>query len=164
MNIFVTSMDPIESAKNLDDQRVVKMIVESAQMLSTSMNVRGLNGPYKTTHKNHPCTAAVTYNYENYKWLLSHFTALLEEYTYRYGKVHKCADYLPIFRAHEPLDINPHMLPYKLSLPNCSLFKDESDLITAYQKTMIEKWNTQKRKPRWTKRNGPTTFEHVPQE
>ena len=152
-------MEPVLSAQNLDDQRVVKMIVESAQMLSTSMNLRGLSGPYKTTHANHPCTVAVTHNAANYGWLLRHFGALIAEYTYRYGKTHKCASYFLTFYNNQPTDNGQ-----ELSLPNCSLFKDESDLITAYQKTMIEKWNTQKRKPKWTKRHGPTTFQHVPKE
>ena len=75
MNIFVTHLDPVKCAQNLDDKRVIKMILESAQMLSTSINVSGGKGPYKTTHVNHPCSVWVRSSNANYYWLLNHFQA-----------------------------------------------------------------------------------------
>ena len=55
MNIFVSSFDAREAAKALDDKRLIKMVLETAQILSTNINLAGLRqGPYKTTHQNHP--------------------------------------------------------------------------------------------------------------
>lgn len=67
------------------DKHVVKMILESAQIMSTVAN-----GPYKPTHVNHPCVVWARANRTNYNWLAMHALALCEEYTLRYGKVHKC--------------------------------------------------------------------------
>jgi len=57
MNIFVVSPDTMECAKALDDLRLNKMIIETAQLLSTAMRVQGYTGNdiYKSTHVNHPC-------------------------------------------------------------------------------------------------------------
>jgi len=97
MNIFVSSFDPIESAQFLDDKRVVKMCLESAQILSTVMNENGLNGPYKTTHKNHPIVKWVKESSENYWWLIEHFSALCDEYNLRFNKEHKCNQHYDTF-------------------------------------------------------------------
>lgn len=95
------------------NKHVVKMIVESAQMLST--NHRVLNGEmyygiskkgrkvkrwrldddylennlYMGVHVNHPCTVWARKSADNYNWLYEHFIALCDEYTHRYGKIHK---------------------------------------------------------------------------
>ena len=57
MNIFYLDKDPQQAAKYHCDKHVVKMILESAQMLCTVVNEisGGQVTPYKSTHKNHPC-------------------------------------------------------------------------------------------------------------
>lgn len=91
MNIFYLSNDPIESARFHVDRHVVKMILESAQLLSTAHYV--LDGPkfglYKPTHKNHPCAKWVRDTIYNYCWLYDLFCALCDEYEFRYNKIHK---------------------------------------------------------------------------
>lgn len=149
MNIFVTDSSPIVSAKNLDDKRLVKMVLETAQMLSTSMHVCGApNPPYKITHKNHPCSVWARSTKSNYQWLLDHFVALCDEYTHRYKKTHKCASLLSKFVNAKQFipdgDLQPHA--------NCSRLKDIETRL-AYRLTMISKWaedEENKRKPKWT--------------
>ena len=75
------------------DKHVVKMIIESAQMLSTAhreldCNLNNNDKLYKVAHKNHPSTKWVRENSAQYMWLYDHFVALCEEYTHRYGKTH----------------------------------------------------------------------------
>lgn len=93
MNIFVLDSDPIIAAKMACDQHVVKMVTESAQMLSTAHRVMGDkeydNILFKATHVNHPCNKWVRNNYWNYLWLWKHYNALGQEYTRRYNKSHK---------------------------------------------------------------------------
>lgn len=91
MNIFATSPCPIKSATYLQGKRATKMVLESAQLLSTALRVHGYEGDkaYKKTHLNHPCTKWVCESRENYKWLLDHFKALSEHFTKRSGKIHK---------------------------------------------------------------------------
>lgn len=69
------------------------MVLESAQLLSTAHRVLDEFVPehfYKTTHINHPCSKWTRESIENYWWLVEHFRGLLDEYTFRYGKKHKC--------------------------------------------------------------------------
>ena len=72
MNIFFLSEDPILAAEMSCDRHSIKMILESAQMLSTCLRQHGYDG----------------------EWVLSHAFALCREYTARYGKFHKSEDIL----------------------------------------------------------------------
>lgn len=87
MNIFVLSADPIQAARDQCNKHVVKMVLESAQLLVTAFP-KGVT-PYKHTHFNHPCAVWMRSSLSNYGWLLAHACELCNEYTRRYGKVHK---------------------------------------------------------------------------
>lgn len=99
MNIFYVDRNANSAAQALVDKHVVKMVLETAQLLSTAHRV--LDGDplpdgrenhlYKATHINHPSSKWVRQSNNNYNWLFAHFLALLDEYTYRYEKEHKCA-------------------------------------------------------------------------
>jgi hypothetical protein len=92
VNIFVVNENPYIAARNLCDKHVVKMIVESCQMLSTSDQLhRGLprNQRYKIAYQHHPCVRSLQ-NQSNYIWLTHHLRGLLQEYTARYSKHHSC--------------------------------------------------------------------------
>ena len=89
MNIFVLHRNPVTAAQMQCDKHVVKMILESAQMLCTVVRVLGIEAPYKATHKNHPCTIWARSSQQNWDWLVEHALALCAEYTKRYGKIHK---------------------------------------------------------------------------
>lgn len=114
MNIFYIDNDPTLAAQQMVDKHVVKMILETAQLLSTAHRILDgteyvgqsasgrkakrwrLDEPresvlYSATHINHPSAVWCRQSNNNYTWLYCHFVALLDEYTYRYGKVHKCA-------------------------------------------------------------------------
>ena len=89
MNIFVLSDNPIRAAYMQHNKHVVKMVLESTQMLCSAFEPEH-NPPYKRAFFNHPCTIWARTSKENYEWLLLHAIALSAEYNYRYGKVHKC--------------------------------------------------------------------------
>jgi len=89
MNIFVVDEDPEVAARQLCDKHVVKMILETAQMLCTVAHEQGWNAPYKKAHPKHPCTLWAGKSAENWSWLIAHGLAMAEEYTRRYGRVHK---------------------------------------------------------------------------
>lgn len=90
MNIFVLDKDPIKAAQLQCDKHVVKMILETAQLLC-SIYPEG-TAPYKRTHYNHPCAKWTRESWANYYWLYNHGIALCNEYTYRYNKIHKSMD------------------------------------------------------------------------
>lgn len=145
MNIFVTDKCPIESAKLLDSKRVVKMILESAQMLSTAIWEHGGIGFYRVTHKNHPCTIWTRKTRSNYNWLVQHFIALGDEYTKRYGKVHKSLGYLEAIKKGALLVPEGPLTPFA----NCTTYKHIEDTQLAYQLFMCDKWENDKRTPSW---------------
>lgn len=145
MNIFVSFSDPTLSAKYLDDKRVIKMILESAQLLSTAITVHGGKGPYKVTHKNHPCSIWCRETKANYDWLYEHFIALSQEYFDRYGKVHKCLSVSSELKQGRELVPDGTLTQF----PNCTIFKEESDVHLAYRTYLNYKWDIDKRKPTW---------------
>lgn len=97
MNIFYLDECPQIAAQYHNNRHVVKMILEQSQILSTAHHI--LDGPnenlYKPTHKNHPSAIWARTNRSNYWWLFQLYEALLEEYTYRYGKIHASSRLLP---------------------------------------------------------------------
>lgn len=90
MNIFAVDQNPLRSASDLCDQHIVKMPLESAQMLCTNLSLFNLAHDYKPCFKNHPCTIWARDSYDNMEWLIQHGLALCYTYTQRFGKTHKC--------------------------------------------------------------------------
>ena len=90
MNIFYLHRDPVKAARYQYNKHVVKMILESAQMLCTAHHHydKDTDVPYKKAHYNHPSTKWVRQSDEHYDWLYSHMLELGNEYTKRYGKEH----------------------------------------------------------------------------
>lgn len=170
MNIFVSSKSPIKSAKQLDNKRVVKMILESAQLLSTAMHFhinnapeafKNINIPYRSTHINHPCTIWVCKTRANYWWLFRHFISLCNEYQLRYGKTHKCYQYLGDFY------VGARVIPQGdlTQFPNCTsnkgkgiCFKHINDPVKAYKAYLSARWDTDTLKPKWTNRTIPEFY------
>jgi hypothetical protein len=137
MNIFYVHTDPLVAARSLCDKHVVKMILESAQMLSTAHHELGsaVDGMYKKTHANHPSNIWVRQNKQHYDWLYNHAIALCSEYTERYGKVHKTEGVLREYLSKFPKGLKntewqepPQCMPEEY---HCG------DSVTAYRKYYI---------------------------
>ena len=137
MNIFYLDECPVKSAQAQCDKHVVKMILETAQLLSTAHRVLDGDkyadhaGLYKATHKNHPSAVWVRECVANYHWTHLHLTALCAEYTRRYNKTHKTQ------RLLAPLAVVPSAISSNETLtdvPQC--MPDEykrSDAVDAYR-------------------------------
>ena len=68
------------------DQHVVKMILESAQMMCTTLSKHGFEVPYHPTHLQHPCVLWLDESYDNFLWLKELATELNAEYRFRYQR------------------------------------------------------------------------------
>lgn len=86
MNIFYVHTDPIVAARMLCDKHVVKMPLETAQMLCTVAAQHGHDVPYKPTHVHHPCVRWVASDRRAWDWLVEHGLELCAEYTRRYHR------------------------------------------------------------------------------
>jgi hypothetical protein len=107
MNIFLLSFNPKEAAEYHCDKHVVKMILETAQLLYSAHWVLDPSVlpelSYKLAHKNHPCSIWVRESLSNYMWLSELGYWLCQEYRFRYGnKTHKTESHLEWLRAYPP--------------------------------------------------------------
>ena len=180
MNLFILDNDPVKAAQLQCDKHVVKMIVESAQMLSTAH--RMLDGVetkrpsksgktmskywelnddreavlYKAVHMHHPCTIWTMETLANYKWHYDHFIALCNEYKYRYNKVHATDTLLRHYLYWPPSKIKTGKLtkqPLAMkSNPEC-MFDDVVKSYRAFYQTKQDRF-----KMAWTGREIPEWF------
>lgn len=135
MNIFYLDINPERAAKKMYNKHVVKMVLESAQLLCTAhllLDGDDADVPYKATHKNHPSAVWVRESAANYAWLYHHMIALGEEYTRRYGKKH-----LTILKCEGPLSKLPGgILDIGFTpMPQCmpDEYKVPGDSVAAYR-------------------------------
>lgn len=175
MNIFYISVDPVECTKWMINRHVVSQTKETAQLLSTAhrildgteyigksktgRNVKRWRLPdereqhlYSATHVSHPSAVWCRATNNNYIWLVDHFDALLNEYTYRYGKVHKCAALMPWVR-NPPSNIPVgNLTPVTPAMPD--EYKVPGDSVASYRnyyriaKARMHEWKNREA-PEW---------------
>ena len=158
MNIFYLSKDPWLAAEVQPDKMLVKMILESAQMLCTAHRVLDGEeyadrvGLYKKTHINHPCTIWARECSGNYWWLYTHFLGLGREYTYRYKRTH-----LSIKKLADPLYVMPKNITRGLMTKVAQAMPEQyknQDPIVAYRDYVVNekhyaKWSNGRGRPTW---------------
>ena len=161
MNIFFLSSNVKRCASYHCDKHVVKMILEYAQLLCTCHLLLDELNPsehpwlYKATHKNHPCSIWVRSSSENYKWLYGLFCELCDEYTHRYGKIHKTDT-----RLRSVLATLPNEIPQRDSFTNlpCCM-PDSCKFSTSTIENYREYYRIEKKHfCKWTKREIPKWF------
>ena len=169
MNIFVTDPSPQISAQVLPDKHIVKMPLETCQMLSIVCSdkwghgygqLHRINGePYKTekgAFRNHPCTIWANESIINTWWLVAHGISLCAEYTHRYGKVHSCEK--TILEAGSIIPLHKPTTPSSFTRAMPDEYKHDTsiDTFTAYKNYIRSKpWAASNylrdpsRKPDW---------------
>lgn len=181
MNIFYLSHNPVEAAQQHLDKHVVKMILESAQLLCTAHRLldgiqtkqskttrsgkirdvkryvlaNPLNNEvmYSATHINHPCAIWARDNINNYMWLYELFVALCDEYTFRYGKKHKTDTLMRELLKSAPLSI-PHT-PFTPPAQAMPVEYKHSDPVVAYRQYYL---GAKAKFAKWTRRSTPVWF------
>jgi hypothetical protein len=162
VNIFRLSGDPYTCAEMHCDQHVVKMVLETAQMLSTAWRMTPDDNEYadkhhlyKETHKNHPSAMWVRHGVLNYFWTVHLLEHLCKEYTHRYNKHHASERLLPAFKDACP---NPTtFIKFPIPFPQCmpKKYKVEDDPVAAYrnyywrEKARFAEWNRGRPAPSW---------------
>jgi len=158
MNIFVLNLIPRLAAQAHCDKHVVKMILETAQLLYSAHHVAGgplPDGAYKKTHVNHPCAIWVRQSASNYMWLAELGFWLCREYQYRYGehKVHKTERHIIWLCKNLPLGI-PYlpMTSFALAMP---MEYKRDDPVDAYRTYYIENKVKVRNIVKYTRRQAP---------
>jgi hypothetical protein len=158
MNIFVTDRCPIQSARNLPDKHIVKMPLETCQMLAIIYSdwyygvgklYKSDGTPYRTAHgafRNHPCTQWAAASQHNLAWLIRHGYALCDEYYARYGKLHTCQDVIQQAERiyHRSFDdqlsqSSRKVTSFTRAMPESIKFDTTIDTITAYKQYLNTK-------------------------
>ena len=155
MNLFFLSRNAREAAQAHANKHVVKMVLETAQLLSTGHRL--LDGTraagvsksgrkqttwvlpdrdreealYRATHANHPVAVWIRASRAHYEWTYSLFVELMKEYTFRYGKTHACG------KLVEALASPPAGIPDAgwVDPPACmpDIYRDSKDVVTCYR-------------------------------
>ena len=138
MNIFVLHQDPKTCAEMHCDKHVVKMIVETAQLLCGAhhMSSEREDIPYRLSHKNHPCAIWTRESIDNYRWLVCLGMELCQEYTKRYGKTHKSQQVIQWCGDNEPTIPCQGMTAFKLAMPD--ICKISADPVENYREYYIK--------------------------
>ncbi|MDP3705247.1 MAG: pyrimidine dimer DNA glycosylase/endonuclease V [Legionellaceae bacterium] len=152
MNIFYLD-DHIETcARYHCDAHVIKMILESAQILCTVLHMNNIQAPYRPTHKNHPCVIWANHSLSNWIWLKHLAEALNQEYRYRFhhAKNHKSFDVIMTLCAPPISDLGltemPQVMPEE--------YKDKNPVIAYRQYFITRKFHLAK----WTAHDVPQWF------
>lgn len=159
MNIFFLDIDPTECAAMHANKHVVKMILETCQLLCTVWHVSCVNEPpppslvpYKKTHVNHPCSKWARASRVNYVWLCALGRALCAEYTFRYNKVHKCEPIIKRLSRAMPSIPDAGWTPPAQAMPDA--YKKKESVVDAYrayyvhEKSHLHTW-TGRDVPHW---------------
>ena len=162
MQMFLTSPDYTKCAQDLDDKRLNKIIVESAQIASTTLWILDCDKAetltskkecYLPTHENHPLVKWSCENYCNCRNILKYTFELCMEYLYRFGKTHKTLFiFESLSKSFYPYQFRKNWKPPTVQ-PNCTTnHKHIEDVYEAYRKELMLKWNDSSK---WTKRKKP---------
>ena len=153
MNLFILHEDPAVSATYHCDKHVIKMILESAQLLCSTLNMLGYDTPYKTTHKNHPCRLWCGASLSNYKYVYEYCRWLNNEYIWRYDngdhKSWKVVEELPV-----PVDKleDTGLTPFVQCMPDKYKHKSAVEAYRQYykaDKTYMATWDKGVEEPWW---------------
>jgi hypothetical protein len=152
MNIFRLHNDPELAASMAIDKHVVKMPLESCQLLHTALGQFCFTADwlYKPFNPKHPSCIWARESRSNFKWLVRHGKSLCAEYTNRYGKTHKCLPLIELAESHSDVIPDGPETPFLLAMPE--QFKS-SDVVHSYRlyyagcKFRFAKWKTSE--PYW---------------
>lgn len=170
MNIFYLDSDAQQAARFLVDKHIVKMPLETVQLLSTAHRILdgtcktvihngrkkkqyalpspGLDSAlYQATHVNHPSAVWSRQSTGNYDWLVSYLLAMCDEYTARYGKRFKFQESgLVDMLKNRPTNLNEGgFTPPPPAMPSQYISKDIIESYRRYyagDKWRFAKWKT----------------------
>ena len=156
MNIFILDWDVKKCAVYHNDKHVVKMILETAQLLCGVHHMTAhdtAHVPYKLSHKNHPCAIWSRESLTNYLWLCELGLELSKEYTYRYGKRHKSQDVIEWCVVNKPNISDKGFTEPAKAMPDHYKVKSVVESYRNYyngEKVSFSKWKN-RQTPTWFK-------------
>jgi hypothetical protein len=180
MNIFVLDRNQELCAQYHNNKHIVKMILESTQLLSTAYyeygpvssfavsenesiifyNNQKIEGfPrlsfYKPTHRNHICAKWARSTQQNWEWLLKLGKELCKEYTFRFKKTHSCESILEWMELNPPKLKDDKLEEFVCAMPKVYYETVENPIISyrlyyTFGKDHLANWGN-RGEPQWHK-------------
>ena len=154
MNIFRLHNDPVMAASMAIDKHCIKMCLEQTQILHTSLRTHGVTAEwlYKPFNPKHPSCKWAMETRSNFQWVVKHGLALCDEYTRRYGKIHKCRDKIVLAMSHSyAIPVGPETKQL-LAMPDQFRSDDVVDSYRKYyagSKFRFASWKSPSKQPEW---------------
>jgi hypothetical protein len=154
VNIFILDEDPKCAARMLCNRHISKMILESAQMLSSVADRYSYPSLYKPTHKNHPCTLWAGDSKCNWNWLIEHSLEMEQEKIRRTGKGHLSADIIRFYRDNGYGPNNAGLTRFALAMPDRYKL---GDAVSSYRNYYLndKQFFKDGKRPEWSPSNPP---------
>lgn len=152
MNIFALDSDPVLAAQMLCDKHVIKMTLETAQILCTVSDKFNVPAQYKSTHAKHPSVLWAGTTLGNWTWTVLHGLAIAAEYTKRYGKIHKSQAVIEWIRDFGGKPGDGKLQKFSLAMPDSFKNKDRVKAYRSYYlgaKKDIATWKKPSTSPDW---------------
>lgn len=127
------------------------MILESVQIICTSLNSLGVETPYKSTHEKHPCVLWAGVSAANRLWLAQLANALNHEYRFRYQRNTNHASIKALDQIDGRHFTGGRLTEFAQAMPG--KYKVEGDAVSAYRKFYIAE---KAEFARWTRRKPPS--------
>lgn len=167
MNIFAVSRHTRKCARALDDKRLNKMILETAQILCTVLEAKGVPVPYRPSHVTHPITKWAASEVEHQRWLYQLGIAYGEEIQHRHKRKHASHLVIEGLTFHVPKlvrAVDPNEIEFFNGARHMGLGLDFTHLPVhqAYREYLNARWPGDKREPFWTNRSRPSWCQLFP--
>lgn len=144
MNIFILDDSPTKAARMLCDQHIHKMILESAQLLSTAFHNNFPNDApklpiYKPAYQNNPCTLWVSKDLSNASWLILHAQEMEEIRVSKGFNPHASAKVIEVLYDYIQQNVHSVMYnhmdhtPFSLAMPAHIRIRPSLDPVLKYQ-------------------------------
>lgn len=136
MNIFILDLDINKCVEYYVDKHIIKIVLEVAQMLSTTVRLTGIDAGYKITHQNHPCTKWARESLSNWLWLKNLAKHLNNEWQYRYNHTYNCKAYDVILSLPEPELPDIGLTPFVICMND--EYRINNDAVKSYRNYYIK--------------------------
>src|SRR3954467_13069680 len=167
MNIFAVSRSPLLCCRALDDKRLRKLLLETAQILCTVLNLSSGRQvtPYKNSHAGNTLTLWAKNDLRNFDWLILLGVAMGKEYEHRFQKRHASSEVIDeielefLVRRCENNGLDSsYPVNWVNAASNSKLnisFRHIADVHLAYRLYLNARWAQDKLYPTWTRRSPP---------
>ena len=166
MNVFMPCESIEESVRALDDNRLIKQILECKQIIETNLRVFGGFWDYGKGvigYRNHPVVKHYRDTYLGFEFIATYGAECCDEFERRFSKEHAFQGFFTyIFPIIDDVILMSAItLIYaegSIKSPYCIRETDNEKVFELFKQKLIKKWDNDKYPPKWTNREPPSWY------